>query len=374
MFQNPDHGTMYVAAPPGAVAQIAPGSYRKSEPNIGALLRAERERRGWALTDVAEFLRIRRVMLEAIETGNYGALPGRVYVTAFLRTYGELLGFDPDEVVERYREETEAARPASDSRGLAVKLPELAKLYPYLNSARAWARARWAETAPVLPAWPVTPRAGAIGGGALALLFGAWLFSGSSTPTDTAREQLAQRASAPVSENAAARPGSSSPPTQAFQPMSNPSAAFATPAWASPPGPGAPAPSAVSAPAASNVAAAPAAAASRISVRATDRTFVEIRDSGGTSLVARELRRGATLDIPNQPGLVLTSARLNNLEFVVDGRQVASQARQGRRDVQLDPDRLLRSQAQAPRRDRPAQPQQPQRNPSQNQNQNRQQR
>lgn len=356
MLQQPDHGTPFFASPLSVAAEGVGGTGPNSGPKIGALLRAEREQRGWALTDVAEFLRIRRVMLEALETGRYDVLPGNVYVTAFLRTYGELLGFDPDLVIERYRAELNAAKPVEESRGFALAFPKFSA-----NDIRNWATTRWTTIAQRVPQW--SPRAAVAGVGVLAIVLGGWMFSGSSSP-ESAR-QLAQRQSPPVVEPATTRPNQLAAPTPAFQPGSNPSAAYATPAWA---GPGGTMPSAGSAAgAAANVAAVPAVPASRISVRATDRTFVEIRDSAGTSVVARELRRGASLDVPNQPGLILTSARLNNLEFLVDGRLVASQARQGRRDVQLDPDRLLRSQAAAPRRDRPP-PQQQQRNQGQSQN------
>lgn len=358
MLHRPDHGTPFFASPLGVAAEGVSSTGPDSGPKIGAILRAEREQRGWALTDVAEFLRIRRVMLEALENGRYEVLPGNVYVTAFLRTYGELLGFDPDLVIERYRAELEAAKPVEESRGFALPIPHFS-----FDEVRDRVMARWATIAPHLPQW--SPRAAVAGVGLLAVVLGGWMFSGASAP-EPAR-QMAQRPSPPVIEPATTRPNSGAAPLQSFQ---NPSAAYATPAWA---GPGGTMPAAGPAtPAQTNVAAAPAVAASRISVRATERTFVEIRDSSGTSVVARELRRGTSLEVPNQPGLVLTSARLNNLEFLVDGRLVASQARQGRRDVQLDPDRLLRSQVAAPRRDRPPQPQQQQQR-NQGQNQNRQQ-
>jgi cytoskeleton protein RodZ len=350
MLQQPDHGTPFSASPLGVAAGGAGDTAGIPARKLGAILRDEREQRGWALTDVAEFLRIRRVMLEALENGRYDLLPGNIYVTAFLRTYGDLLGFDPEKIIAQYHAELKSAQPPAESRGFSLAFPKLS-----IDEARIWAHARWAVIAPRLPDW--SPRAAFVGVGALAIALGGWMLSGSSNS-----QQVAQRATPPVIESPAARAGQSTS-GQPFQPVPNSGAAYATPAWA---GAGGPMPSTAATPPA--VAAAAVAAASRISVRATDRTFVEIRDSSGTSVVARELRRGTSLDVPNQPGLILTSARLGNLEFVVDGRPVASQARQGRRDVQLDPDRLLRSTAAAPRRERPAQTQQPPRSQTQPQN------
>ena len=43
--------------------------------SVGQLLRAERERRGWQTVDIAKHLKIRRALLDAIETGRHHDLP-----------------------------------------------------------------------------------------------------------------------------------------------------------------------------------------------------------------------------------------------------------------------------------------------------------
>ena len=77
------------------------------EPGVGALLRASRLRVGEELRDVAEILRIRYPYLEAIEDGNYQDLPGIAYAVGFVRAYADHLGLDSEEVVRRFKAETE---------------------------------------------------------------------------------------------------------------------------------------------------------------------------------------------------------------------------------------------------------------------------
>ncbi len=59
-----------------------------------------------ALRDVANTLRIQTVYLEALEEGRFAELPGSTYVAGFLRTYGDFLGLDGEELVRRYKEES----------------------------------------------------------------------------------------------------------------------------------------------------------------------------------------------------------------------------------------------------------------------------
>src|SRR3954447_18616938 len=74
----------------------------------GAELRAARLRLGWALSDVAQELRIRLPFLEAIEDGRVGDLPGAAYAVGFVRAYAGALGLDADEVARRFRAEAHA--------------------------------------------------------------------------------------------------------------------------------------------------------------------------------------------------------------------------------------------------------------------------
>lgn len=80
---------------------------------IGALLRASRLRRGEELEDIAAALRIRRVYIEAIEEDRFDDLPGHAYAVGFVRGYSEYLGLDGEDIVRRFKEESNVpAKPA----------------------------------------------------------------------------------------------------------------------------------------------------------------------------------------------------------------------------------------------------------------------
>ena len=58
---------------------------------VGEILRREREKQGLSIADVAGETSIRDVYLEAIEKGDYDALPGDVYAKGFIRNYSKFL-------------------------------------------------------------------------------------------------------------------------------------------------------------------------------------------------------------------------------------------------------------------------------------------
>ena len=73
---------------------------------VGEALRRRREQLGWSVHDVATWLRIRDVYIDALETGKSSVLPAEVYTLGFLRTYAQALGFDASVLVGRYRQES----------------------------------------------------------------------------------------------------------------------------------------------------------------------------------------------------------------------------------------------------------------------------
>ncbi|WP_413377569.1 helix-turn-helix domain-containing protein [Paenibacillus taichungensis] len=80
---------------------------------LGQQLREARLQKGMSLDDVQEMTKIRKRYLEAIEAGDYKVLPGSFYVRAFIKTYAETVGLNPDELLEGHKkdvpaEETEA--------------------------------------------------------------------------------------------------------------------------------------------------------------------------------------------------------------------------------------------------------------------------
>ena len=72
---------------------------------VGKLLKDKRLEKGLILDDVAEIIKIRKKYLEAIESGNYGEIPDKVYTKSFLKIYSEFLGLDRVYIVKRYLDE-----------------------------------------------------------------------------------------------------------------------------------------------------------------------------------------------------------------------------------------------------------------------------
>ena len=53
--------------------------------------------------------KIRLRYLAALEDGDWAELPAPVYTKGFLRNYAIYLGLEPDDIVDRWRDEMEAA-------------------------------------------------------------------------------------------------------------------------------------------------------------------------------------------------------------------------------------------------------------------------
>ena len=74
--------------------------------DIGAQIKAQREKLGCSLQDVAQNTCIRKTYLESIENNQFSDLPGRAYVVGFVKAYARYLGMDIDPLLVQL-EETE---------------------------------------------------------------------------------------------------------------------------------------------------------------------------------------------------------------------------------------------------------------------------
>ena len=72
---------------------------------VGKLLKEKRLEKGLILDDVADITKIRKKYLDALESGNYGEIPDKVYTKSFLKIYSEFLGMDRVYVLKRYLDE-----------------------------------------------------------------------------------------------------------------------------------------------------------------------------------------------------------------------------------------------------------------------------
>jgi cytoskeleton protein RodZ len=389
-------------APQGEVeaspARTAPATQRYG--GIGAELAATRERAGMSIPDLAQKMRIRAEYVEAIESGDFARLPGRIYAVGFIKTYARAMGLDAQLAVDAYKRE-------SASTGTPDKLE-----FPVPTPARR------------------TPGARLIVGAMASAfaIFGVWQLYGNYAMPKLDRvppvpayllkpsEPLAPPASAPaqVAESvspaqpmhpdrvAALQQAAPSPVAIEVQPAAvevpRPLVKPVVPVWAlkraevTPPP--APAPEAVPDPmeTASNdtedappeppapiqnapteiaaTAAAPPRASwtasdagesaargfvhgadnfdARIVINAANDSWVEVANKNQDIVFAKLLRAGESYRVPDQGGLVLATGNAGALRVTVDGVPVPTLGAMGavRRGVVLDPDRLRGAPAQ----------------------------
>jgi cytoskeleton protein RodZ len=91
---------MMAEAPVEAAAGEAPSlEAAPPVPTVGERLRAERERQGLSVHDVAQRLKYAPRQIEAIEADDFKALPGLTFVRGFVRGYARVLGIEGDGLV-----------------------------------------------------------------------------------------------------------------------------------------------------------------------------------------------------------------------------------------------------------------------------------
>lgn len=73
--------------------------------SLGTFLRKEREQKNIALETLSEKTRIPLKFLQAMEEDRWDELPSLVYIQGYLRSYALYLGFSPEKVFTRYKNE-----------------------------------------------------------------------------------------------------------------------------------------------------------------------------------------------------------------------------------------------------------------------------
>ena len=96
--------------------------------DIGARLRAARERKGLTVLQSAEKLHMDARLLEALESGDFSSLGAAVYVRGHLRRYAELIGESAAELQALYAGATPPAAPDLTRIPRADQGPESARL------------------------------------------------------------------------------------------------------------------------------------------------------------------------------------------------------------------------------------------------------
>ncbi|MEM9469435.1 MAG: RodZ domain-containing protein [Pseudomonadota bacterium] len=98
---------------------------------VGEILRRTRVHYNQSLMEVEANLRIRGSQLQAIEEGDFNAMPGRVYAIGFIRAYSEYLGLDGDRMVALFKGQYNAFKKAP-SLNFPVTLAENKGPSPYI--------------------------------------------------------------------------------------------------------------------------------------------------------------------------------------------------------------------------------------------------
>jgi cytoskeleton protein RodZ len=81
---------------------------------------------------------------------------------------------------------------------------------------------------------------------------------------------------------------------------------------------------------------------SRIQIRATQDSWIQVRDGTGDLLMTRVLRPGDVYRVPDKAGLKMQTGNAGGLQVSVDGGQSTAMGTPGQvlRGVPLDPERL----------------------------------
>ena len=70
--------------------------------SVGEILQRERKRQNLSLHEVADKIHITRNYVEAIESNSFEKLPAMIFAKGYVKSYGELLKLDLNELMELY--------------------------------------------------------------------------------------------------------------------------------------------------------------------------------------------------------------------------------------------------------------------------------
>jgi len=267
---------------------------------VGEELREARIALGVSIEDAATQLRINKRYLQALEEGRIKDLPGAAYAVGFVRSYATALGLDADDAVRRFRDMSGTAVTKSGDlvfpepvpqRGIPTGVLAALGLALAMGGYIAWYQwsGRGERVVDAVP--PLPPR----------------LERAVETP-DTQETPAAPVVVAPAPAPAPAPVPVAAPPPPVIDPDKP-----------------------------------------RVVIRAKGESWVQIRDNPGNRVLTdRVLRAGEIIEIPNRPGIVLTTGKAESLDVLVDGQGVDPFGGPGvRRNIVLEPDRLRPPPAQA---------------------------
>lgn len=104
--------------------------------DIGELLRKTREEKQLSLDKAVQETSIRKAYLEAVEKNDFTAIPGEVFVKGIIRTYGNFLGLDGEQLVQEYKEERGEASCIKDKDAPLIRETAQVRVVPTFKSTR----------------------------------------------------------------------------------------------------------------------------------------------------------------------------------------------------------------------------------------------
>ena len=262
---------------------------------IGEMLQRERERRGYDLQQIADYLCIRRSLLAALENSHYEQFPADAYVIGFLRSYAELIGINGQEAINHYRQEMAGRRkkpdlvlptPVSEGRAPTAVIMGAAALVSLLIYILWYAFSttdRTSVTTP--PALPVTTSDTAP------------ITASPTATTGAATETLAPAVPSGIAISAPA------PTQKPLEPSANMNSSPAAP------------PVAAAAPSTPPT----RAPAAHIMIKADQSSWILISNEKGQTVFDRVLKPGETYAVPDKPGLTLTTGNGAGIVLTLDG-------------------------------------------------------
>jgi len=275
---------------------------------VGQILRGRREVLGLDERAVATRLCIRRDLILAIEAGDHARLPGRAYALGFIRSYAQVLGLDAQQVVARFKAETQ-------TREIARADP---MVFPDTVPARRHVAFHLAGAAAMLA-------------GIAYIVFQAFSAGPAEEPVAVVDAVNPVMVVDPAPAVVASAPAVRATAATAVVPADPVAPAAADPA------------AGVAAPVLAPAPLVVAPGGSRITLKAGEASYVEVKDPSLTGpdsvLVSRELARGESFDVPDRAGLVLLTGNAGGLQVAIDGRDTGPLGARGQviRRLVLDP-------------------------------------
>ncbi|TVQ84579.1 MAG: helix-turn-helix domain-containing protein [Micavibrio sp.] len=335
----------------------------------GVYLRRIREEKNLTLKQVAEPINLRAGQLEAIEKGDLSALPGTVYAIGFVRSYAAQLGLNGEAVAQRFKAEHAAAAqqqtelnisppmqgtqlPSRGVLGGAAAIFVLVLLFwaVFLRSDNGDPAVETAKLASV-PEVPPHLRVADIthlppAEGEIDMLLHELSVNGDMTDEQTEEEETAQTEEVTVTETTAQTAAQAAAQT----------AAQAEEAARPRPAPVPPAAEErhrqttvqeqrrATAPVTATEEFGAPARQSRITLHATDSSWIHVRSAEGETLFQQVLRPGQLYRAPDQPNMRLDTANAGGFDVYVDGEKAAPFGRAGDiiRGITLDADEIKR--------------------------------